>query len=103
MEEKKNGSAVGGFVLGLISFLLGGIPGVAIATLVTSIVGIVMSAKGIKKANLGEGKKALAIVGLILSIIGIFVSFTGIACTAVACTGGLASILAVLTETFFYY
>lgn len=103
MEEKKNGAAIGGFVLGLISFLLGGIPGVAIATLVTSIVGIVLSAKGIKKANLGEGKKPLAIIGLVLSIIGIFVSISGIACTALACTSGLASILAVLSETVFYY
>lgn len=96
MEEKKNGAAVGGFVLGIISFLLGLIPGVCVVTLVLAIIGIVKSVKGMKLANQGQGKKALAIIGLILSILGVLGSLIGVGCTAActtaACTGGLAAL-----------
>ena len=87
MEEKKNTPAVIGFVFGIISFLLGGVHGLCFITLVLAIIGIVKSVKGMKLANLGNGKKALAIIGLILSILGVLVSLTGIGCTALVCTG----------------
>jgi len=65
-KEQKNGMAIAGFVVSLISFICCG--SFALIGLILSIVGLVNS----KKMN-GEGK-GLAIAGIILSSIGIVLS-----------------------------
>ncbi|MFZ2539759.1 MAG: hypothetical protein WAX04_12810 [Oscillospiraceae bacterium] len=72
----KKGSAIAGFVLGIVSLLVCLVPLFGVPC---TIVGIVMSAKGMKST-----KKTLAIIGLVFCIIGLIVTIISAVMGAIA-------------------
>ena len=67
MNEQKNGNAVAGLVLGILSVVLIWLPIFSLLSLPSGIVGLILSVKGRKI----EYKKGMATAGMVLSIIGL--------------------------------
>lgn len=74
MEQKENGLAVAGLVLGIISIVFAFL--FVWIGLIAGIVGIILSVKGRKNPT----KKGLATAGMVLSIIGTSLSGVFVAC-----------------------
>lgn len=73
-NTQKNGMAVAGLILGIVSVVFSFI--ITWVGLVTGIIGIICSAKGMKI----QVKKGMAVAGLVCSIIGTSISGIMIAC-----------------------
>lgn len=67
------GLGIAGLVLGILSFPLAFIPCVNIFAALVAVVGIVLSAIGLKQANKQNGAKGLNLAGLILSSLAMLV------------------------------
>ena len=80
--------AVASLVLGIVSLVLGFIPGIGWVGCITAVIGTILGALGRKDPE----KKGLATGGMVCSIIALALDLiVYIAC--VACVGGLASIM----------
>jgi len=88
MDNKKNGFAIGSFVCALIGLIGSFIPVVKYFAIILTIVGIVLGAKGRKKAAEGCSGGGLATAGLVLGIIGTVFCGISILC-ALVCVGAV--------------
>jgi Domain of unknown function (DUF4190) len=81
IEKRGNGLAVAGFVCGLLSALFGLIPILFFFSFPLSILGIVFSAIGWRRARRdpSRGGKGLSIAGLVLGIIGFVLAIVSVA------------------------
>ncbi|KAA2264767.1 DUF4190 domain-containing protein [Solihabitans fulvus] len=78
--QPQNGLGTSGFVLGLLGAIFSWIPIIGVIAWPLSIVGAVLSAVGLSKANKGQANnKGLAIAGLVLSIVGLVVCILWVA------------------------
>jgi hypothetical protein len=81
---KGNGLAVAGMVLGIIGLVLCWIPFVGAAC---ALIGLILSALGMSKANKGASGKGMAIAGLVCGIVGLIASVVFTWMTMVAVKG----------------
>jgi uncharacterized membrane protein len=81
---------VAGLVLGVLSAVGALIPFINYGTWLLGVVGIVLSALGMKKAKRDNESAGLAVAGLVLSIIGTVIGISACICT-VLCAAGAAS------------
>lgn len=71
VSEKKNGIAIAGFVVGLVSILINFYG-------ITGIVGLILSIIGLKKSKETQNGKGLAIAGICCSVIGLIIGIFAI-------------------------
>lgn len=76
MNEQKNGNAVAGLVLGILSVVLIWLPIFSLLSLPSGIVGLILSVKGRKI----EYQKGIGTAGMVLSIIGLSLWALAILC-----------------------
>lgn len=73
VAQQQNGLGVAGFVLGLVGLVFSLIPIIEVIAWPMVIVGLVLSAIGMSKAQKGQANNmGLAVAGLVTSIIGLF-------------------------------
>tara|TARA_B100000674_G_scaffold334775_1_gene279574 strand:- start:323 stop:721 length:399 start_codon:yes stop_codon:yes gene_type:complete len=92
MSEKTNagkGLGVAGLILGILGLISAFIPCLAAWAILLCLVGIVLSAISISKANKGNGSKGIGKAGLILSIIGAVIVVVWVFVFASAMSEGL--------------
>jgi len=82
---------VGGLILGILAAIGGWIPGISYVSWLIAIIGIVLSAIGLSRANKAGQPTGVCIAGLVLSIIGLVISFIGLLCTSI-CVGAAAGL-----------
>jgi len=82
---------VGGLILGILAAIGGWIPGISYVSWLIAIIGIVLSAVGMSRANKAGQSTGVCIAGLVLSIIGLVISFIGLLCTSI-CVGAAAGL-----------
>ena len=83
-----------GLVLGILAAIGGWIPGISYVSWLMAIIGIVLSAVGLSRANKANQPTGVCVAGLVMSIIGLMTSFIGLFCTSL-CVGaakGLGSL-----------
>ena len=72
----QNGLGTGGFVCGLVGLIFSFVPIIGLVAWPLVIVGVVLSAIGVSKANRQlANNKGLATAGVVLSIIGLVICF----------------------------
>jgi len=65
-----NGTAIAGFVCGLVAIILVWIPWISLIAIILGVIGLILSGLGLSQANKIEGSgRSMAIAGLVLSII----------------------------------
>lgn len=88
-NNNSKGISIAALVCGILGIVGSFIPVVQYFTLVLAIVGIVLGAIGMKKAQEANEPKGLALAGLVLGIIGTALEVIGIIC--VVCIIGAAA------------
>jgi putative exporter of polyketide antibiotics len=82
---------IAGLILGILGAIGSFIPGMVYGSWVLALVGIIVSAIGMKKAKAANQPNGTAIAGLVLSIIGFVIAIPRLIC-AIACASAIGSI-----------
>ena len=82
---------IAGLILGILGAIGGFIPVVVYGAWLFALIGIILSAMGMKKAKAANQPSGLCIAGLVISIIGFVIALPSLIC-AVACAGAVNSL-----------
>lgn len=82
MNKNTDNFALAGLILGISSLVVEWIPYLSILTLPAAIVGIVLSAKGLKSTT----KRGMALAGLVCSIVALALYVIALMCVCAAAT-----------------
>lgn len=86
-NQSSKGISIGALVCGILGIVGTFIPYVSYFTFVLAVVGLILGAVGMKKAQELNEPKGLAVAGLVLGIIGTGFGLVGVLCTVCVCIG----------------
>ena len=81
---------IAGLILGILGLIGSFIPGVVYGAWMLALIGIIISAIGMKKAKAANQPGGVAVAGLVLSIVGFVIAIPSLIC-AIACASAINS------------